>query len=140
MRPSKPWGCRSRRCPRTWTSCARSTQPGNAATSVRLSGHTLRSSSWCPTAPIPGTWKGLAEMTESWRSQVSAWEAFDAVADEVRELDDERVLVFSHLSGRGKTSGLEVGQKGAELFHIRDGKVTRLVTYWDRKRALADLG
>jgi ketosteroid isomerase-like protein len=93
-----------------------------------------------PDGPDPGTWKGLTEMTESWRSQVSAWEAFDAAADEVRQLDDERVLVLSHFSARGKTSGLEVGKKGAELFHIRDGKVTRLVTYWERERALADLG
>jgi ketosteroid isomerase-like protein len=93
-----------------------------------------------PDGPDPGSWKGLAEMTESWRSQVSAWEAFRAVADEFRQLDDERVLVLSSLRGRGKTSALAVGQKGAELFHIRDGKVTRLVTYWERERALADLG
>ena len=46
-------------------------------------------------------------------------------------------------SGRGKGSGLEVGQiwtKSASLFHIRGGRVTRLVAYWDRERALADLG
>ena len=46
-------------------------------------------------------------------------------------------------AGRGKTSGLELSQirtQGAHLFHIRDGKVTRLVLYWDRDLVLADLG
>ena len=40
-------------------------------------------------------------------------------------------------------SGVEVaesGARGANLFHIRDGLVRRLVLYWDRDRALADLG
>jgi ketosteroid isomerase-like protein len=63
--------------------------------------------------------------------------------DEYRELDDERVLVLIRRSGHGKTSGLELGQmrtQGAALWHIRDGKMTRLVDYFDRDRALADLG
>ncbi len=45
--------------------------------------------------------------------------------------------------GRGKTSGIELGQmqmRPAALFHIRDNKVTRIVNYFDRERALADLG
>jgi ketosteroid isomerase-like protein len=34
----------------------------------------------------------------------------------------------------------ETRSKGASLFHLRDGKAPRFVTYFDRDRALADLG
>jgi ketosteroid isomerase-like protein len=93
--------------------------------------------------PEPGSWRGLAGMAEGAREQLSAWENFRFAAEQFRELDDERVLVLDAGSGRGKTSGLEVGQaraKGATLFHIRAGKVTRLVSYFDCERAFADLG
>jgi hypothetical protein len=93
--------------------------------------------------PTPGSWKGLAGMAEGFRDFVSAWEGFRVEADEYRELDDERVLVLSHFSGRGKTSGLELGQmrtKGAELFQVRGGKVVKFVIHWQRERALTDLG
>ena len=93
--------------------------------------------------PSPGRWTGLAGMAEGTRYFLSAWEDFRFEADEYRELDDERVLVLDHFIGRGKTSGLELGQmrsNAANLFHVRDGKVTRLVLYPDRDYALADLG
>jgi hypothetical protein len=58
-----------------------------------------------------------------------------------RELDDHRVLVLPRFRGRGKRSGAELEQKGAVLFGFGDGgKVRRIVRYWDRERALADLG
>ncbi len=57
-----------------------------------------------------------------------------------RELDAERVLVLTETSGRGIASGLQVELKGAEVFEIHEGKVTRIVVYVDRDRALADLG
>jgi ketosteroid isomerase-like protein len=56
--------------------------------------------------------------------------------------DHGRALVLYHFTGRGKTSGLELGQiqtKGANVFHVRDGKVTRLIQYLDSERALAGL-
>jgi ketosteroid isomerase-like protein len=93
--------------------------------------------------PEPGEWKGLAEATEAWLEVLSAWEDVRAEADEYRDLDSVRVLVLDHRSARGRTSGLEIGQtrtQGATLWHVRDGKVTKLVIYWDRDRAFADLG
>jgi ketosteroid isomerase-like protein len=93
--------------------------------------------------PNPGKWFGLAGMTEGWRSWASAWEGFRSEAEEYRELDDEHVLVLVQIRGRGKTSGLELehlGAKAASLYEIREGKVTRLVCYFDLKRSFADLG
>jgi ketosteroid isomerase-like protein len=93
--------------------------------------------------PEPGTSTGLAGMAETMRGWLSGWEDYRLEAEEYRELDDERVLVFYNQSGRGKASGLELAQrwpKAASLFLIQDGKVTRLVTYFDRDRVRADLG
>jgi ketosteroid isomerase-like protein len=93
--------------------------------------------------PAPGSWTGLAGMAEGWRGFLNAWEAFRSEVDAYRELDRERVLVLVGGSGRGKTSGLDVGRmrmRAATLFHVRGGKVTRLVVYFDRERGLADLG
>jgi ketosteroid isomerase-like protein len=92
--------------------------------------------------PTPGSW-GLAGIAGAWRDFLSAWEGWRAEAEEYRELAGDRVLVLTNFSARGKTSGLELGQmraKGASVFHIRGGKVTRQVLYLDRERALAELG
>jgi ketosteroid isomerase-like protein len=93
--------------------------------------------------PSPGTWMGLAGMAAGTREFLSAWEGLRAEAEKYRELDGERVLVLIHHRGRGKTSGVELGRmqtRNAALFQVHDGKVTRFVAYWDRERALADLG
>jgi ketosteroid isomerase-like protein len=93
--------------------------------------------------PDPGSWTGLSGMAEGMRSWISAWSEFRAEADDYRELDGERVFVLSHVIARGKASGLELGQmrsNSANLFHVADGKVSRVVVYLDRDRALTDLG
>jgi ketosteroid isomerase-like protein len=94
--------------------------------------------------PTPGSWKGLAAMAQGFREWFGAWEGVRTRVDEYRTLDAERVLVLQRFAGgRGKRSGLELADMatgGANVFHIRDGKVTRMVTYWNRDRALADLG
>jgi ketosteroid isomerase-like protein len=82
-------------------------------------------------------------MAEYARVYLGAWDELRIVVDEYREFDDERVLAFDHRSGRGRVSGLELGQmrtQSAHVFHVRDGKVTKLAAYTDRDRALADLG
>ena len=89
--------------------------------------------------PEPGRWTGRAGLAPSLMDFRSAWEEYRSEAEEYRELDDG-VLVLTYASGRGRTSGLPIGEKRANRFQVRDGKVKRLVVYWDRERALADAG
>jgi ketosteroid isomerase-like protein len=91
----------------------------------------------------PDSWTGLTGLAQGFRNFLSAWEGLRSETDEFREIDKERVLVLTHLSGRGKTSGVELGQvqaKQANLLQVRDGRVIRLVIYNHRDRALSDLG
>jgi ketosteroid isomerase-like protein len=92
--------------------------------------------------PAPGRWRGLAGMAEGVREWLSAWEGWRIEAEEFHELDNERVLALVHYSGRGKASGLDIARtrsRAANLFHVRGGKVTRYVVWFDGERALADL-
>ena len=88
----------------------------------------------------PDSLIGRDGLVAAMRSLFEALEGFRIEAEDYRELDAERVLVLTTAKARGKGSGLAIDQEGAEVFEIRAGKVTRLVTYFDRANALADLG
>jgi ketosteroid isomerase-like protein len=93
--------------------------------------------------PEPGIRRGVAAMAESWQKWLGAWEQFRLEVEDFRELDGERVLVLTRYSGRGRTSGADIGgmwTDSATVLHVRDGKVAKLVGYNIRDRALADLG
>jgi hypothetical protein len=110
---------------------------------LRDTERTMRERSRTPTdGPEPGRWKGLAAVAERWRAYLRAWGNLRAEAEEYREIDGERVLVLARNGGVGKTSGLDLAQIGesANVFHIRAGKVHKLVLYWNRECAFADLG
>jgi ketosteroid isomerase-like protein len=95
--------------------------------------------------PGSATHRGRAAMAEAWRAFLGAWVDYRIEPQEVRTLDEERVLVHVKAYGRGKTSGVELSEGthergGANLFYIRHGMVVRLEAYFDWHRALADLG
>jgi len=93
--------------------------------------------------PSPETVSGVAAMSESWRDFLRNWQGVRAEVEQFVELDGDRVLVLFRQHGRGRTSGLEVAQtapRAANLFHLREGRVTRAVLFLNGDRALADLG
>jgi ketosteroid isomerase-like protein len=91
----------------------------------------------------PQSSTGKPALSWRYREWLSTWQDVRFASTDFRELDHQRVLVLGYYLGRGKTSGLELGRirsQVAALFHIRSGKVTRLVLYLDREHAFADLG
>ena len=93
--------------------------------------------------PTPDSGSGLAGMARVWREFLSAYHDFSAIAEDYREIDARRVLVLYQFSGRGRVIGLEIGSvstRNACIYDIDGGFVRRLALYWDRDRALADLG
>jgi ketosteroid isomerase-like protein len=90
--------------------------------------------------PEPGSFTGRAGMAQAMRSMFSALADVRTRAEEYRVVDAVRVLVLARGSGRGKASGVQSENRTAEVFEIHDGKVTRIVNYFDREHALADLG
>jgi SnoaL-like protein len=94
--------------------------------------------------PEPVSLRGLRAALEYWRRFLGAWKGYSIVVDDCRWLDEERVLVLVRAGrGEGDRSGVQRGGRGgggAQVFTVREGKVTRLVTYFNRERGLAELG
>jgi ketosteroid isomerase-like protein len=96
-----------------------------------------------PDGPEPFSVSGVDAMGRAWRGVLSAWANYRVSAEEYRELADGQVLVLTRYSAHGKVSGMqveEISTSGANLLRIRNRKVVRLIAYWDRDRALSDLG
>ena len=80
-------------------------------------------------------------MSRRYGDFLRGFKAFRAEPERYFVVDEHRILVLVRNSGQGRTSGVEFGQRSvANLFEIEDGLVTGLVVYWDRNRALANLG
>lgn len=86
---------------------------------------------------------GLAEMAKAWANFLRDWEQWTAHVEEYRELGGGRVLVVLTAHGRGKSSGVELERfnvASANIFQLREGKVTKLDVYLDPERALSEMG
>ena len=108
-----------------------------------LSGLTPRSSTRLPTGRHPDAGKASQAWQRVSTGSSTRGMKFYVAAAEFRELDAERVLVLPDVRGRGKGSRLEIGQipgMGAYIFELHGGRVTRHVVYFDRDRAIAELG
>jgi len=86
--------------------------------------------------PHPGGQvKGRDQVVSFLRSFMGAWEEHVMELEQVRELEDGRVLVFFTERGRGRSSGVETVAHPAALWTLRDGRVLRFEAFGDRDEA-----
>ncbi len=92
--------------------------------------------------PDQRTIRGVEAMAQAWGEFLTAWSDYAITGEEFRELGGGSVLVLLHAVGRGKTSGIGItdSDRGANIFTIRGGAVTRLAIYFDHRNALSELG
>ena len=75
---------------------------------------------------LHGTYHGHEGVRQWFRQWLQSFENFQPHAEEYHELDEGHVLVLTRLSGRGKTSGVEVQMPRWNLYEIRNGLVKRV--------------
>lgn len=76
------------------------------------------------------------ELGEFWRDYEAAWSDWHIELEEVRAVDDERVLVLFTERGRGRASGAETQAHPAAVWTIRDGRAVRFEASADRDEML----
>jgi ketosteroid isomerase-like protein len=93
--------------------------------------------------PAPVRGRAPAELSIAWRNVLSAWGDYRAAAEGYRELDSGDILgltIFSAPRRAGDTDPTQVLARGASVMRIQEGRVTKLVLFFDRDHAFADLG
>jgi ketosteroid isomerase-like protein len=89
--------------------------------------------------PDTDEYHGRDELVRGTRLTLEAYERFRFTAEEVVDLG-ERAFMRVHLSGRGKTSGIELEQTVFHLWTFRDGMPWRCEVFVDEDAALEAVG
>jgi ketosteroid isomerase-like protein len=69
-----------------------------------------------------------------------AWAEFHRDIEEVTDAGGDQVVVFFRLVGTARTSGAPVDERVTSVFHLRAGRLQRMVVYRDRDEALEAAG
>jgi ketosteroid isomerase-like protein len=89
-----------------------------------------------PDIPESGSYHGHEGVVKGIARFMGAWERLRVDLEDVIEAG-ERVVVMTHWVGRSRTSGIEVDQRVAQVYRLRDGRVTRVRQFRTLDEALA---
>jgi ketosteroid isomerase-like protein len=83
-----------------------------------------------------GSYEGRRGVVAEFGRFMSAWAELDVDLEEVHEVG-ERVVVLTHWRGRSKGAGIEVDQRVAQVYELRDGRVIKVRQFRRLSEALA---
>ena len=92
-----------------------------------------------PEQPAPRITHGVEEGQSAYSAFDEAWEEHQTEVEEIRELGEDEVLLFTIEHFRGR-DGMALDQPCTTIVTLRDGKITRFRPFWDREQALAAAG
>ena len=92
------------------------------------------------TPGMEGEWRGLEEMSAATREYFHGFSEMRIEAERIIDLGDDRMLVLSHQTARGKFSGASFDHELADLVTLENGKIVGMAAYWSRADALAAAG
>jgi ketosteroid isomerase-like protein len=92
------------------------------------------------TPDMEGEWRGVDGLSRAFADYLHAFADLRIEAEDIFDLDDDRVLVLSRHTARGKLSGAPIDHELGDLFTLRAGKVARYDSYWDRAEAMRAAG
>ena len=92
------------------------------------------------TPDMEGEWRGHEDFGRAFAEYLHAFSDLRIEAEEIIDLDDDRVLVLSRHTAAGKLSGAPIEHELGDLFTLRAGKVVRYDSYWDRAEAMRAAG
>lgn len=85
-------------------------------------------------------WHGVDGMRRAMTEWTGAWVDWQLEIEGYRDAGPDGVLVLWHERGRGKASGLQLAQRGANLLTVRDGRIVGVRLYLSQDEALQALG
>ena len=89
---------------------------------------------------LASAYHGHEGMRRLWDDYRTDFEGFEAEAEKIRDVGDDRVVLLGRIRFRGSASGAETESPFAAVQTIRDGKIFRSVDYLSHAEALKAVG
>ena len=91
-------------------------------------------------SPYRGTYEGREAVGRLFADIREAWDTVEWTVDEIVDLDENRAVLQTRMTGQGRISGVELSARGAQVWTVRDGKIARMELHQSREEAIRAAG